>query len=202
MVTPNCFSPCSSSPVWVCLRAPTGLWRNPYSLGDQVGKRHHNTGCKTEGRIDGPALYDVGQALCSLAQATRTRAAVSCLAPHKQGWESRDLMWPCSLLHALPLLGICLKETKTLTEKDGIVIKTKTKTKQNKEILSFAVTWMDLEGIMLSEIERERQILSVWYYLWMESKNSNINTENRLMAARGGGWRRLVKVVKDPHFQL
>ena len=59
---------------------------------------------------------------------------------------------------AIPLLGICLKETKTLTEKDGIAIK-----KKNKKILLFAMTWMDLEGITLKWIksETERQIPSI-----------------------------------------
>ena len=30
---------------------------------------------------------------------------------------------------------------------------------KNNEILPFVTTWMDLEGIMLSEIDRKRQIL-------------------------------------------
>ena len=36
------------------------------------------------------------------------------------------------------------------------------------EILPFATTWMDLEGIMLSEVksDRERQILYVITYMW------------------------------------
>ena len=64
---------------------------------------------------------------------------------------------------AIPLLGICLKETKTLTEKDGIAIKKK------KEILSFAMMWMDLEGITLSEIsQREKDKYSLYniVYEW------------------------------------
>ena len=44
-------------------------------------------------------------------------------------------------------------------------------TKKN-EILPFAATWMDLEGIMLSEMSvRERQIL--YDHLWVESKKYN-----------------------------
>lgn len=41
------------------------------------------------------------------AQVTRNRAAVSCLTSHKLGWGSGGLTWPHSLLHALPLVGIC-----------------------------------------------------------------------------------------------
>ena len=36
---------------------------------------------------------------------------------------------------------------------------------RKKEILTFATTWMDLEGIRLSEI-RERQTLSGLTYMW------------------------------------
>ena len=49
--------------------------------------------------------------------------------------------------------------------------------KQN-EILSFVTTWLDLEGIMLSEIS---QIEKDQYYM-----NSQI--ENRLVVVRGGEW--------------
>ena len=46
--------------------------------------------------------------------------------------------------------------------------------KRNK-ILPFAATWMDLEGIMLSEMsDRERQILyDITYHLYVESKKYN-----------------------------
>ena len=33
--------------------------------------------------------------------------------------------------------------------------------KEKNENFPFATTWMDLEGIMLSKIDRERQILSI-----------------------------------------
>ena len=39
--------------------------------------------------------------------------------------------------------------------------------KQN-EILPFAATWMDLEGIMLSEISQAKT--NIWYQLYVESK--------------------------------
>ena len=44
---------------------------------------------------------------------------------------------------------------------------------KNNEILSFATTWIDLEGIMLSEI-RERKILHVIIYMW-KIKNKLVN---------------------------
>jgi hypothetical protein len=37
---------------------------------------------------------------------------------------------------------------------------------KNNEILSFTTTWMGLEGIMLSEINRERQTLYVTTCMW------------------------------------
>ena len=39
------------------------------------------------------------------------------------------------------------------------------------EILPFATTWMDMEGIMLSEKVRERRIMYVITYMW------NLKTE-------------------------
>ena len=38
-----------------------------------------------------------------------------------------------------------------------------------KDILPFVATWMDLEGIILSEIS-QRKTNTVWYHLYMESK--------------------------------
>ena len=40
------------------------------------------------------------------------------------------------------------------------------------EMLPFAATWMDLEGIMLSETS-QRKTNSVWYHLYVKSKNYN-----------------------------
>ena len=44
--------------------------------------------------------------------------------------------------------------------------------KRNK-ILPSATTWMDLEGIMLSE-KRQRKINTVCYHLYMESKKKKL----------------------------
>ena len=43
---------------------------------------------------------------------------------------------------------------------------------KKKEVMPFAATWMDLEGIMLSEIS-QRKKNTVWYHLHVESKKHN-----------------------------
>lgn len=63
-----------------------------------------------------------------------------------------------------------------------------------KEILFIIVTtWIDLEGIMLSEISRRKQIPHDVTYIWNLNNNKKtkpIDTENRLVVAGGkvGGW--------------
>ena len=61
----------------------------------------------------------------------------------------------------------------------------------HKEILLFAITWMNLECIMLYEIS-QRKTNAVWPHLNVESNNNhdeqNINTENRLMVSRRRLW--------------
>ena len=53
------------------------------------------------------------------------------------------------------------------------------------EILPFAATWMELEGIMLSEI-RQRKTNIVWYHLHVESKkyNKSVNKTNKQTKSR------------------
>ena len=46
---------------------------------------------------------------------------------------------------------------------------------RKKEILSFATTWMDLEGMMLSEISQRRTI-TAWYHLYVKSKRKKPNS--------------------------
>ena len=45
---------------------------------------------------------------------------------------------------------------------------------KKNEIFPFETTWMDLEGILLSEMSgRERQILYVFTYMWNLKKKTN-----------------------------
>ena len=60
---------------------------------------------------------------------------------------------------------------------------------QKNEFLPLVTTWMDLEGIMLSEI-RERH--TEWSHLYMESKNQDKmkvdkDTENKQVTERWDG---------------
>ena len=43
---------------------------------------------------------------------------------------------------------------------------------KKNEISQFSATWMDMEGIMLSEIS-QRKTNTVWYHLYVESKKYN-----------------------------
>ena len=45
---------------------------------------------------------------------------------------------------------------------------------KNNEIMPFAATWMDLEVIILSEINRTKTNIT-WYHLYMESKKNDTN---------------------------
>ena len=69
---------------------------------------------------------------------------------------------------------------------------------KKNEIFPSATTWMDLEGIMLSEV-RQRRINTVWSLLYSESKNKNqptqkanktklIDSEHRLVFTRESRW--------------
>ena len=64
--------------------------------------------------------------------------------------------------------------------------------------MPFAVTWMDPEIIVLSEI-RQRKTNIIWCHLYSESKiwhkwaysqnrNRLRDTENKLMVTKGGRW--------------
>ena len=44
---------------------------------------------------------------------------------------------------------------------------------RKNEILPFAATWMDLKGVMPSEIS-QRKTNTVWYHLYVESKKKKI----------------------------
>ena len=58
------------------------------------------------------------------------------------------------------------------------------------EILSFVTTWIDLEGIMLSEIsQRQRQILYVITYMWdVINKYNKTETDSKIQGASSYQW--------------
>ena len=62
---------------------------------------------------------------------------------------------------------------------------------KKKEYLPFAATWMDLDGVTLSEISQTKTN-TVWYHLYVESNKYNKlmnitkeNIENKLMVTNG-----------------
>lgn len=68
--------------------------------------------------------------------------------------------------------------------------------RKKKDILLFVTTWMDLEGLMLSEISQAEKDKCDFL---SGIQDKVIETEIRFLVARGGGWRRWgdwVKVVK------
>ena len=63
---------------------------------------------------------------------------------------------------------------------------------KKNDILPFTVTWVDLKGVMLSEINH-RKTIAVWYHLYVESnklkRNRITDPENKLVVPvrRGKG---------------
>ena len=57
-------------------------------------------------------------------------------------------------------------------DKEDVVYIYTTVQKKEKEILPFATTWMDLQGIMLSEIS-QRKTNTVWYHWHVKYKKYN-----------------------------
>ena len=56
-----------------------------------------------------------------------------------------------------------------------------------KEILPFATTWMNPEGIMLSEItQRQKGKKTTWSHLYVKYKVKYIEAEGRLVVTRSG----------------
>ena len=64
---------------------------------------------------------------------------------------------------------------------------------RKNEIMPFMTTWVDLEGIMLSEINQMKKdkyctmplICGIVQYLYKNNKTTLMGTENKLVVARG-----------------
>ena len=79
-----------------------------------------------------------------------------------------------------------------------------------KKNLSFAITWMDLEGIILSEIS-QRKINIVHFHLYVESKKqmnrydkteANLQIEKRISGCQRREGRRRKREKKQEHKQM
>ena len=84
---------------------------------------------------------------------------------------------------------------------------------QKNEIVPFAMTWMELEYIMLSEISQsEKDKYHMISLMWnLRNKTSEqrgkresdkprkrlLTIENKLMVTRGGGWAKWVMGIKE-----
>ena len=63
-----------------------------------------------------------------------------------------------------------------------------------RNILPCATTWIDFEGIMLSD--RERQTLHDITYVWKKQKPKLIEKKTRIIVTRGRRWGKVEKLVK------
>ena len=71
---------------------------------------------------------------------------------------------------------------------------------EKNEIMSFVVTWMDLEIIILGEVSQAREICNIAYmwnlnkerYKWtyLQNRNRPIDIENKFMVTKGKRERR------------
>ena len=73
-----------------------------------------------------------------------------------------------------------------------------------KEILPFAITWMDLEGIMLSKISQtdKDKYHMILLTCGVKNKPKLIESKNRLVVGRGTGGGMGEGGSKDTNFQL
>ena len=76
--------------------------------------------------------------------------------------------------------------------------------KKKNEILQFATTWMDLQGIMLSEVSQRNTISRDLPYMWnsrkqMKKQNRNIiiDTENKQVVVKEWGLGRREKQGRE-----
>ena len=76
---------------------------------------------------------------------------------------------------------------------------------RKKEILPCGTTWMDLEGIDLSEVSWTKTN-TTRYHLCVESKKRKLNSKNQRKVVVASGWLQFgenrEKLVKGTHFQL
>ena len=59
---------------------------------------------------------------------------------------------------------------------------------RKKELLQFGTTWMNLEGVMLSEIIQIQKDEHCMISLYVESKKQNSYKQSRVVATRGWGF--------------
>ena len=89
--------------------------------------------------------------------------------------------WPHTVLSSLPALTSCdckrhfkISPGREISQYYLVM---------RKEILPFVTTWMNLEGIILSEI-RERKT-AIWCYLYVESKKIKLREISKIVVIRG-----------------
>ena len=100
-----------------------------------------------------------------------------CDSPQMETTQMSIKRWNCGKQPKCPSIGEWIKKMWNIHTIEYY-------SAMRKDILLFAVIWMDLEGIMLSEIS-QRKTNTEWYHLHAQSRKTKlIETETRMMVTK------------------
>ena len=115
--------------------------------------------------------FPMSQLFARGGHSTRVSALASVLPKKSQDWSPSE--WTGWI--SLQSKGLSRVFSNTTAQKHQFF-----SAQPQNEIMPFAVTWMDLKGIMLGEIS-QRKISTVWYHLYVNYKKYNklVNETNK-----------------------